>query len=93
MEDAAKKMTEALLDEILKEEDLTEEIKSNEIYLLTAVKPTKLVGKDSAEILAFRNFEQSCYVLRQKNYSNPEKLSVFKFLEAVNLVKQTSKNG
>lgn len=73
-------------------EQIQEQIRKIDDYLLTKIKPKKFTGKESYEVRMIKNFESTCTGLELNNLSSsPTELTTYTFFEKVEVLKDIIK--
>jgi hypothetical protein len=82
------------LDTIIRGNDNSDKIGQIDDFLLTMAKPKTFAGRESAEILFDKQFEEMCVFLKHRVGADPEQMTVLQFYNTFEYIKKTTKpNG
>lgn len=86
--DKLKQKTLFKLDEIINDNDNSEQINKIEDFLFGLYKPKNFEGKDSVEIKYDKQFETTCMYISQETNINAKKMTVLEFYNALGELKK-----
>jgi hypothetical protein len=87
--DRLKSRMQLMLDKIIRGIDHKEQINEIDDFLLSLSKPRIFWGKDGAEIMFDKQYEDMCLLLAQKLTVDPKKMTVLQFYNAFEYIKKT----
>lgn len=87
--DRLKSRMQLMLDKIIRGNDNQKQIGEIDDFLLSLSKPRIFWGKDGAEILFDKQYEDMCLLLAQKLTVDPKKMTVLQFYNAFEYIKKT----
>lgn len=86
--DKLKQKTLFKLDEIINDNDNSEQINKIEDFLFSLYKPKNFEGKDSVEIKYDKQFETTCMYISQETNMNAKKMTVLEFYNTLGELKK-----